>query len=591
MTTDEHQSRNLSRSTSPDSDGATTGAQLLVRALRTVGVDRIFGLPGDTGMAFYDALYDERSISHVMARDERSASFMADVYARVSGRLGVCEGPSGGGATYIVPGVAEAQGSAIPMLCLTSDTPVADDHRGVLTELDQVGLFRPVTKWSERIHLASGVEDAVHRAVRLALSDRPGATHLSLPSDVLEGDAGTQRRPTDVLGDTVPRSRPRADRIEVQRAADLLAQARRAVIVAGGGVLTSGAADELTSFAESTGIPVATSINGKGSVPETSQCSIGVVGNNGARSYANQWVADADLILFIGTRTDSTTTVGWTVPSRQEPPATIHLDIANREIGNTYPSSAILNGDARETLVDLAAAISDKDRLWSRNRDRLARLAVERDTYFESIGGAIESNAVPIKPQRLVSTLRQLLDDDAVIVADPGTPTPYLAAQYVVNRTGRTTVIPRAHGGLGYAIPGVIGAHYAAAGRRVVGMLGDGSFGMAVGELETLSRLDLPIVLIQCSNSTFGWIKELQHLYHRRRYYSVDFKDLDYMAIARGFGIDGYHVDDPAFLKSTLQQALASGRPAFVNVVTEAQMTETPPVATWQAKAGAANTE
>jgi len=125
-------------------------------------------------MAFYDALYHEPSITHIMTRDERSASFMADVYARVSGRVGVCEGPSGGGATYIVPGVAEAHGSAIPLLCLTSDTPVGEDHRGVLTELDQVGLFRPITKWSERVNRASGIEDAVHRAVRLATSDRPG---------------------------------------------------------------------------------------------------------------------------------------------------------------------------------------------------------------------------------------------------------------------------------------------------------------------------------------------------------------------------------------------------------------------------------
>lgn len=559
------------------------GAQSLVRALRDVGVEHIFGLPGDTGMALYDALYDEPAITHIMTRDERSASFMADVYARVSRRVGVCEGPSGGGATYIVPGVAEAQGSAIPVLCMTSDTPVNEEHRGVLTELDQVGLFRPITKWSERVNLASGMEDAVHRAVRLATGDRPGAVHLSLPSDVLEDGGGENRRSdrAATVG-TVPSSRPRADAGEVLRAAELLERAERAVIVAGGGVLTSGAWDQLTAFAEATGIPVGTSINGKGAIAETSDCSIGVVGNNGARSYANVWIAEADLVFYIGTRTDSTTTVAWTLPERDNPPASIHLDISGKEIGNNYPSSALLQGDAGATLEDLLAAIEHPEPMRARNAERLARLASERGEYFDRVRRDAENDSQPIKPQRLIAALRELLDDDAIIVADPGTPTPYLSAQYEVRRAGRTTVIPRAYGALGYAIPGVVGAHFAGPGRRVVGMLGDGSYGMSVGELETISRLDLPVVIVQCDNGTYGWIKELQHLYHDKRYYSVDFNRIDYATIARGFGIAGFHVEDPADLKGVLRGALESGRPAFVNVVTEAQMTETPPVATWE---------
>lgn len=559
------------------------GAESLVRALRAVGVEHIFGLPGDTGMAFYDALYHEPAIHHIMTRDERSASFMADVYARVSRKIGVCEGPSGGGATYIVPGVAEAHGSAIPLLCLTSDTPVADEHRGVLTELDQVGLFRPITKWTERVNRSESMDDAVHRAGRLATSDRPGAVHLSLPSDVLEATVfDTTSRGAMHSEGRVPSSRPRADADEVQRAADLIGHSERPVIVAGGGVLTSGAWDALTAFAESTGIPVGTSINGKGAIAESSQCSLGVVGGNGARSYANAWITDADLVLFIGTRTDSTTTSAWTLPDRTSPPTTIHLDVASKEIGNTYPSAAMLLGDARATLEDLRAALADPERIRVRMAGRLERLESEKATYFTRIASEAGSDAQPIKPQRLIATLRSLLDDDALIVADPGTPTPYLAAQYVLERAGRATVIPRAHGGLGYALPGVVGAYFADPARRVVGMLGDGSFGMSVGELETISRLDLPVVLIHCSNGTFGWIKELQHLYHDQRYYSVDFNPVDYAGIACGFGLSAWDVRDPANLKGVLQQALASGKPAFINVETEPQMSETPPVSAWE---------
>jgi acetolactate synthase-1/2/3 large subunit len=560
------------------------GAESLVRALRAVGVEHIFGLPGDTGMAFYDALYHEPGIHHIMTRDERSASFMADVYARVSRRLGVCEGPSGGGATYIVPGVAEAHGSAIPLLCLTSDTPVADEHRGVLTELDQVGLFRPVTKWTERVNRPESMDDALHRAVRLATSDRPGAVHLSLPSDVLEAAVvdGVSRSPVRSQGQ-VPSSRPRADADEVQRAADLIARAERPVIVAGGGVLTSSAWDALTAFAEAAGIPVGTSINGKGAIAETSECSIGVVGGNGARSYANAWITEADLVLFVGTRTDSTTTSAWSLPDRKAPPTTIHLDISSKEIGNTYPSAAMLLGDAKATLEDLREAVAGPDQIRARMAGRLKRLSSEKAGYFERIVREARSDAQPIKPQRLIATLRSLTDDDAVIVADPGTPTPYLSAQYVLNRAGRTTVIPRAHGGLGYALPGVVGAHFAAPGRQVVGMLGDGSFGMSVGELETISRLNLPVVLVQCSNNTFGWIKELQHLFHDQRYYSVDFNPVDYAGIARGFGLSACDVRDPADLEGALRNALDSGTPTFINVETEPQMTETPPVSAWEA--------
>jgi acetolactate synthase-1/2/3 large subunit len=567
------------------SEGGMNGAELLVQTLRQHGVEHIFGLPGDTGMAFYDALYHEPAITHVMTRDERSASFMADVYARVANRLGVSEGPSGGGATYIIPGVAEAHGSAVPVLCLTSDTPIAQQHRNVLTELDQVALFRPVTGWSERVPAPDAMGDAARRAIRMALAGRPGAAHLSLPADVLDGEveAPVAAGAEDRISDRLPLTRPRADRDEVARAAELIVAAARPVIVAGGGVLASGAWDVLTELAESCGLPVATSINGKGAIAETSPVSVGVVGGNGARTYANAWIAEADLVFFIGTRTESTTTNHWTLPSRERPPVTIHLDVAEREIGNAYPNGAVLIGDARATLEDLRDALhSDAGRLKARSRDRIARLDAQRTQYFDQVDAAARSDDWPMKPQRVVREMREILDDEVVIVADPGTPTPYLGAQFPLRRPGRTTVIPRAHGGLGYALPGVVGAAYAAGGRRVIGMMGDDSFGMSVGELETISRLGLPIVLIQTANQTFGWIKELQHLYHGQRYYSVDFHGVAYADIARGFGLDGVDVTSPDAFAPALREALASGRPTFINVQTEAQMTETPPVAPWE---------
>lgn len=560
------------------------GARALVEVLAASGVRHIFGLPGDTGMPFYDALLDKRSeIEHIMTRDERSASFMADVYARVSGRIGVCEGPSGGGATYIIPGVAEAQGSAIPLLCLTSDTPVNQQGRGVLTELDQESLFRPVTKWNARVNSAATMAEATRRAIRMATGGRPGATHLALPTDAQEGET-----PDDsVYGvpefGSAPAMRTRPDQALIERAAAALAAAERPVIVAGGGVLTSGAWDELAALAESLNVPVATSINGKGSIAETSDVSIGVIGGNGARPYANTCVAESDLIVYVGSRTDSTTTCHWTLPPQANPPDVIQIDVEPFEIGNNYPVIVGLVGDAKLTLAAMLEAVSRPAAVASRNRARIAELGQQRSAYWEEVERQAAIRSRPIKPAQVVKAMRAALGDETIIVADPGTPTPFLSAQYELRRAGRTTVIPRAHGGLGYAIPGVVGACCAGEGRRVVGMTGDGSFGMSVGELETITRLGLPVVIMQCSNGTFGWIKELQHLYHGDRFFGVDFNTVDHAAIARGFGFRAAQVTEPDDVERAIQDALADGGPYFLELVTESPVTETPPVAAWTA--------
>jgi acetolactate synthase I/II/III large subunit len=564
-------------------------SEAIVTILAESGIEHIFGLPGDTGMDFYDALYrNEGRISHILTRDERSASFMADAYARVSGKIGVCEGPSGGGATYIVPGVAEAQGSCIPLICLTSDTPIREEGRGVLTEFNQQALFAPITKWSARMTTADTAPDVVRRAIRLATSDRPGAVSISMPADVLRAEVGDNQVYGVPQFMSAPSSRTRPDPEHVNRAADIIRHARRPVIVAGGGVIVSQAWDALTQFAETAMIPVGTSINGKGSIAETHPLSLGVVGGNGARPYANRVVADCDVLILVGTRTDSTTTLNWTLPKPETGRTVIHIDVDAWQIGNNYETRVGLLADARAALDDLRAAVGPLPRSIDRTQ-WIEEFGAAKQRYFDDQAALMSSDAQPIKPQRVISTLKRLLPEDTVLVADPGTPTPFIGAQYLLPKPGRWTVIPRAHGGLGYALPACVGAYYARPSARTVSLLGDGSFGMSVGELETISRLNLPITLIHFNNGCFGWIKELQHLYHDRRYFSVDFNPVDYAAIARGFGLKSWHVQDPSDLEATLRAALDHGGPAFVDIVTEAAMTETPPVHAWLEAVGANN--
>jgi acetolactate synthase-1/2/3 large subunit len=559
------------------------GGQLVVEMLKAYGVQYVFGVPGDTGLVLYDALCQAQAqgeITHVLARDERSAAFMADVYARVSFRPGVCEGPSGAGATYLAAGLAEPHASSIPVLALTSDTPLSNEDRNVLTALDQPALFAVITKWRTLIKRADRIPDVMRQAFRIATSGRPGAVQIALPMDVLAERVNAPSLHAEEPCRSYPAYRTRPDPASVERAADLLLQARQPVIVAGGGAVTSGAWAELTALAEALGVPVGTSICGKGAIAEDHPLSLGVVGGNGGRPYANGLLQAADLILYIGCKTDSVTTEGWTLPPLTTSQTILHLDVDPTEVGRNYPTTVGLVGDAKLGLADLLAVVRARD--GQPHPNPLTALADEISAFwadFESKGAAATP---PIKPQRVTQTLAQLLPADSIVVADAGTPTPFTAA-YLRSAAGRRVIIPRGYGGLGYAIPGVLGAKLARPQATVVGLMGDGSFGMSAGELETLGRLGLPVIIVQFNNACFGWIKVSQELLQEGRCFGVDFSaDTDHAGIARGFGLRGVRVEKPQEVEPALREALAADRPTFIDIVTECETTELPPVEKFQ---------
>jgi acetolactate synthase I/II/III large subunit len=551
--------------------------------LEAYEVDYVFGVPGDTSIPFYEALRTSASITHVLARDERGAAYMADVYARVSGRPGVCEGPSGAGALYLAPGVAEANASSIPVIALCSDTPIAADGRNVLTELDQPALFAPITKWTARASSADRIPELVRRAFRTATTGRPGAVQLAFPEDVLAAPLASTAALHAEAGCTVyPAHRQAPDPAAVQAAAELLRVAERPAIVAGGGVRVAGAWNELTSLAEALGAPVGTSINGHGAIDDRHRLSLGVVGGNGARPEANDALAGADVVLFVGCKTDSVTTCSWQLPASDGSVTIVHLDVDPGEIGNTYPTAAGVVGDAQLGLAALDAAVRAGGRA---DRPCWTDPAAIRARWDAAQLGAATSDAIPIRPQRVLRTLLDLLPDDPVIVADAGTATPFTSALFT-GPAGRHIVIPRGFGGLGYALPGVVGAALARPDATVVGLMGDGSFAMAAGDLETIARLGLPVTLVHFNNGAFGWIRALQHHHPKADFFGVDFStDTDYAAIARGFGLTAHRVSEPDDLGATLKQALDDDGPSFVDVVTAAEDVETPPVHAWVDKA------
>ncbi|MBT5264375.1 MAG: thiamine pyrophosphate-binding protein [Rhodospirillaceae bacterium] len=558
-----------------------TGAEAMVRMLQAHGVDTIFGLCGDTSLPFYDALYRiGGKTQHVLSRDERSAAYMADCYARVSGKVGICEGPSGGGATYILPGVVEANESSVPIMAITTDIAVSSRGRFALTELDQQALFRPLSKWNQVIDRSADVPKVMRAAFRAMTTGRPGATHIGLPFDVQKGPVDEANVWADEALGRYPAWRSGPDPAAVEAAAEALVSASFPVIVCGGGVVISGAEAELLRLAEALGCVVATTISGQGSIPETHPLGLGVVGSNGGVIETRAVVEKADLVFFIGCRAGSVTTERWQFPAPGSAKV-VHLDIDPAVIGANYETAAALVGDARLGLAAIADAVTE----LAPKQVREAKAVVEnaKRAKYAAFNALAESNETPIKPERVVATLRRLLDDDAIIVADPGTPCPYLSGFYEIRETGRTLISNRAHGALGYSMAGAVGASFGRPGVKVVSVMGDGSFGFTSGELETIVRLGVPVTMIVFSNSVFGWIKAGQKTGFEERYYSVDFSRTDHARVAEAFGVKAWQVEDPSKLEGALKAALAHDGPSLVDVIAQPLQDAKAPVSEWVA--------
>ncbi len=560
-----------------------SGAEAFVRMLQRHGVKHIFGLCGDTTLPFYDALARlDHGMTHILTRDERCAAYMADAYARVTGRVGVCEGPSGGGATYILPGVVEANESSFPILAVTSDISVTARGRFALTELDQEALFRPLTKYTHVLNSALEVAPTIRRAFREMTTGRPGSAHIGLPYDVQKApvDENDVWAHEDLCGFPARRSGPDPDAVE--RAAALIAEAREPLFICGGGPVLSGAFPEVLAISELLEIPVSTTISGKGIIAEDHPLAVGVVGSNGGTIPTRDIVDDADLIVFVGCRAGSVTTERWRHPV---PGAAkiVQIDVDPTVIGTNYAADAALVGDARLCLNALLIALRDRVKTTpTRARGRRA-VAEAKARKFAAFAELAASNERPIRPERLIATLQKLLPSDAVIVADPGTPCPYFSGYYEFRETGRHFITNRAHGALGFALPASIGAAVGRPNAKVVSVMGDGSFGFSCGEMETMVRLGLPITMIVISNSVFGWIKAGQRHSYDERYFSVDFNRSDHARIAEAFGVRSWRVEDPGALESTLKKALEAEGPTLVDVIAQPLHEARAPVSEWVA--------
>ena len=555
-----------------------TGAEAVVEMLKAHGVEVIFGLCGDTSLPLYDALARlPHGMRHVLTRDERHAAYMADGYARVSGKVGVCEGPSGGGATYILPGLVEANESSIPILAINTDISVSSRNRFTLTELDQGALVKPLTKWNAVLDRAADIPRTLRSAFEQMTTSRPGAAHIALPFDVQSGPVERSEVWADPTLGRYPSRRVAPDPFYVELAAKLLRRAKSPVFICGGGVVISGAESELGGLAEQLSAPVATTISGKGSIDERCAHSVGVVGSNGGTPETRAVIDAADLVIFVGCRAGSVTTERWRHPAPGQAKI-VHLDVDPAVIGANYRVDVPLVADAKLALAALSEALDGFERAGDSSI-----VAKAKAKKFAKFGRLAESNDSPIRPERVVAELAKALDPDSIVVADPGTPCPYLSAYYVVRGTGRRFFSNRAHGALGYALAASVGAHFGRPAVKTVAVMGDGSFGMCAGELETLVRLKLPVTLVVISNSVYGWIKAGQRAGYGKRYFSVDFGVTDHAKVAQAYGIRSWRVENPNGLGPALEQALAYAGPTLIDVVCQPLHEAAAPVSEWVA--------
>ena len=555
------------------------GAESFVRMLQAYDVTHIFGLCGDTTLPFYDALYRlDHGISHILTRDERTAAYMADGYSRISGRPGVCEGPSGGGATYILPGLIEANESSAAVLGITTDISVASYGRFPLTEVDQAALMRPLTKWNTVIARADHIPRMVRKAFRAMTTGRPGAVHLGLPYDIQYDSVDSSEIWAEPCHKAYPAWRAAPEPGSAEAAVEAILSADNPLIVCGGGVIASGATGELSRFAGMLDIPVATSISGQGSLADTHPNCLGVVGSNGGTDPTWEFMQNADLVVFMGCRAGSTTTARWEAP---KPSARIvHFDCDPMAIGANYPTEVAVVADLKLAL-DAAIGHLETRPDGAKEFGGGARIAKAKLRKFEDFNRIAGNGEKPIRPEAIVDAMQRSIPDDAIIVSDPGTSCPYLSAYYRQANPGRNFITNRAHGALGYALGAAMGAWFARPSRKPVAVMGDGSFGFTCGELETVVRTNAPLAIIVFSNSSFGWIRASQHDDCGKRYHNVDFDRTDHAAVASDYGIMSWRVEDPAKLHATIKEALAFDGPALVDIICQPLEEANAPVRRW----------
>lgn len=543
-----------------------TGGEALARMLQAYATGPMFGMGGFQLLPFYDAVR-RLGLRHHLINDERAGVFAADAYAKVSGRVGLADATLGPGATNLVTGLVESLNAGTPLVVLVGDSHRDHSWKNMTQESRQLEILRPAVKELIRVEAIQRIPELVRRAFAVATSGRPGPVVLDVPEDVCHGSYDFA--PSALRGEPahtrIPALRCRPDAASIERAAALLATAERPIVLAGGGVHLSGAAQELSSFAHSFNFPVAHTMTGKGAIACTDALSAGLFGRYDR--IANGLIESADVILVIGCKLGEIATKRYTVPPRGK--TIIHLDISAEEFDRTTEPALRLWGDAREGIRDLAAALSsDATAIHARLAPYAADVAAGMAKWRADVRPRLISGEVPVSMARLMQEINTGLPENGYLVADGGFAAHWGALLFDSKRSGRSFVPDRGFASIGYGLPGAIGVALAAPAAPVLSLTGDGGFNMMAGELETARRLGLDFTIVVVNNAASGYVKALQHLmYGAGAYESSDLAETNYARVAEAFGCTGIRVESPDQVAPALARALTTKGPVVVDVV------------------------
>jgi len=539
------------------------GARYIAETLQGYGVTHVFYMDAILRKALVEM--EALGIGRIIAHSEKAAAYMADGYARVSHRPGVCMAQSVGAAN-LAAGLQDAYLGRSPVVALTGKKPPPSLHRNAYQEIVHHPLFEPVTKYNVDVTVPEQLPHYLRQAFRAATSGSPGPVHLDLLSHnarALETAEGFPEPLVDAAYRSCPPHRPAPDDESVRAAAQAIQSAERPVIVAGGGVRLSGAGPELVALAEKGGIPVATSVNGKGIITGNHPLNVGPVGSYSVRC-ANQVVSRADLVIYVGSNTGDQVTLGWKVPA----PGTriVQIDIEPAEIGRSYPNTLGVAGDAKAALNKLKTELKEgfvRD-AWLEEVNRLIA------DYRSDIEPLRTSSEIPIRPERLCKELGEWLPADAVLVADTGYSAIWTATMLSLDHPGQDYL--RAAGSLGWAFPASLGVKCAVPDRPVVCFTGDGGFWYHLSELETAARFGINTITVVNNNSGLAQgIRDVHALYGDRPGDPGEmyrFGKVSFARIAQEMGCAGMRVEQPDEIRPALENAAGLGKPVVVEVIT-----------------------
>ncbi len=537
-----------------------TGSEAIILSLLNEGVKEVFGYPGGAIMPLYDELYKyEDKLTHYLMRHEQGAVHAAQGFSRVSGKVGVCIATSGPGATNLITGIADAQVDSTPLVCITGQVPSQLLGTSGFQEIDIIGISMPVVKWNFQVTKAEEIPEALAKAFYIASSGRPGPVLIDITKDAQFGELDFTYEKCEGIRSYKPV--PKLDITSVGRAATLINESKKPLILCGHGVLLSKAGKALLEFAEKTQTPVASTLLGLSAFPPTNPLYVGMLGMHG--NYGpNLKTNEADLLIAVGMRFDDRVTGNLDKYAKQA--KIIHIEIDQSEIDKNVKADVAVLADAKQALQAITALVEKRMReLWIqefKDCDAVEEEKVGKHELYPTSG--------PIKMAEVINLISEQTKGKAVLVTDVGQHQ-MIGNRYYKFNTCNSIITSGGLGTMGFALPSAFGAGVGDTKRQIIAVAGDGGIQMTIQELGALAQYKIPVKVVILNNSFLGMVRQWQQLFFDKRYASTEMTNPDFVAIAKGYGIESAHIEERENLARVLEKMLAHDGPYVLEIKVE----------------------